>query len=67
MCGCIDRIDELLKPYNTKLGLTITFGKNLDALPALVTEQIEKGRGKKKATAMLPSFCPFCGTKYEKA
>ncbi|MHC1549427.1 hypothetical protein [Phyllobacterium sp. K27] len=55
-----------MKPRNTKLSLTITFGSTLDAFPSIGTEQIEKGRGKQKAVAMLPSFCPFCGEKYEK-
>lgn len=67
MCECIEKIDEMLKPHNTKLGLTVVFGQPVTVFPSLETEQIEKGRGKPKAKAMLPSFCPFCGTKYEAA
>jgi hypothetical protein len=62
MCGCIQHIDELLKPHNTRLGLTLMFVG--DPLPSIVTEQLEKGRGKPRAKAMIPSFCPFCGEKY---
>lgn len=67
MCECIEKIDGMLEPRNTKLGLTIVFSNPPKTYPSLVTEQIEKGRGKPKAAAMLPSFCPFCGAKYERA
>jgi hypothetical protein len=67
MCECVTRIDQLLKPHNTKLALTITFGAKCEAYPTIQTEQVEKGRGKAKAQAMLPTFCPFCGDKYEAA
>ena len=63
-CKCISRIDELLKPHNTRLALTIEFGEQMPVYPTIMTEQIEKGRGKKKAVTMMPSYCPFCGTKY---
>lgn len=64
MCNCISTIDEALKPHNTKLALTITFGGKCEAYPTIQTEQVEKGRGKPKAKAMLPSFCCFCGEAY---
>jgi hypothetical protein len=33
----------------------------------IVTEQIEGGRGKKKAVGMFATFCPFCGVRYQPA
>lgn len=64
-CNCITTVNKLLSTRNTKLGLTFVFSDPISDLPTLVVEQIEKGRGKAKAVAMLPSFCPFCGTKYK--
>lgn len=64
-CDCIRTLDAQLKPYNTRLGVTLVFGKTSAVYPTLVTEQVEKGRGKAKAKAMLPTFCPFCGVKYD--
>lgn len=64
-CECISTVNKLLQPRNTRLGLTFVFSDPISELPTLVVEQIEKGRGKPKAVAMLPSFCPFCGTKYK--
>lgn len=66
-CDCIARMDELLRPHNTRLGLTISFGRDAAAYLTIMTEQIERGRGKPKAVAMLPTFCPFCGTSYQAA
>ena len=65
-CNCITDIDEKLKPRNTRLALTITLTKDLDAFPTIATEQIDKARGKPKAVSMIPSYCPFCGVKYER-
>lgn len=65
MCECISRIDEKMKAYNTELALTLTFGENAEVYPTIMTQQIEKGRGKPKAKVVLPSYCPFCGVKYE--
>lgn len=64
-CNCITEVDEKLKDYNTKISPTIIFKSPSYVTVTLVTEQIEKGRGKKKAVTMLPSHCPFCGVKYE--
>lgn len=65
VCKCIERIDELLKPRNTRLSITIAFTEGMPAYPTIVTQQVERGRGKPKAVMMCPTFCPFCGTKYE--
>lgn len=65
-CDCITMINEKLVSRNTRLALTITLTKDLDAYPTIATEQIDKGRGRPKAVSMIPSFCPFCGVKYER-
>jgi hypothetical protein len=66
MCECIERVNEALKERNTKLALTFTFGKEAAAYPTIMTEIVVKVRGQRPAT-MLPSFCPFCGTRYHAA
>lgn len=65
-CNCVEEVNGMLKERNTRLTQAITFGDrkgNTNLL--LCTEQIEKGRGKKKAVSMFLSCCPFCGTRYE--
>jgi len=61
---CFDKIDnEVLAGYNTRLTFPIMLGEDKTPKPMIETEQIEKGRGKRKAVAMFASFCPFCGEK----
>lgn len=65
-CGCADKVDAMLAERNTRLTRAIVFSNNRGDNPNLmiVTEQIETGRGKPKASGMFPSHCPFCGVKY---
>lgn len=67
MCECADRIDEKLAEHNTRLVRAIVFSNSRNGNPNILlqTEQVESGRGKKKAVSMFPSYCPFCGNKYE--
>lgn len=58
---CFDEADEMLAKRNTRLTFPIMLGSDQTKLPMIVTEQIEKGRGKQKAIAMFASYCPFCG------
>lgn len=58
---CFVEVDEMLAGRNTKLEFPIMLGGDQTPLPMVRTEQIETGRGKKKATAMFATFCPFCG------
>lgn len=67
-CECVDEVDKKLAEHNTRLTKAIVFadrGTNPNLM--LRTEQIETGRGKKKAVSMFLSCCPFCGMKYEPA
>ncbi|PZR89667.1 MAG: hypothetical protein DI537_20700 [Stutzerimonas stutzeri] len=64
-CDCISNVNDLLKSRNTRIASTIVFSSPVKETVTIVTEQIEKGRGKAKACAMLPTYCPFCGTHYD--
>lgn len=70
-CNCADEIDEKLKDRNTQLSRGLVFARPKGQLPSnnpnliVDTYQIEKGRGKAKATVVFISFCPFCGVEYD--
>lgn len=64
-CDCISTVDAMLAERNTRIMLPIMMGADQTARPMIVTDQIETGRGKKKACGMFATFCPFCGLKYE--
>ncbi|MBN9601854.1 MAG: hypothetical protein J0G33_02875 [Afipia felis] len=67
-CNCIDEIDAKLAEHNSKLEVGFTLGseeRHSFVFPALRTEKIDK-RNRKKMGA-IPTFCPFCGTRYREA
>lgn len=66
-CDCITTVDAMLAERNTRIMLPIMLGRDQTPRPMIVTEQIESGRGKKKAVGMFATFCPFCGVRYEPA
>lgn len=59
--ACFDTVDAMLAERNTRLMFPIMLGGDQTPLPMIVTEQVERGRGKKKAVGMFATFCPFCG------
>jgi hypothetical protein len=63
-CDCITKVNEKLASRNTRLVCTINLADWAE-YPIVRTEQIETGRGKAKACAMQPTYCPFCGTRYK--
>ncbi len=65
-CECIETVNEKLAARNTRLTMTITLTQGLDAYPTIATEQVKTGIGMPKAIGMIPSYCPFCGGKYER-
>ena len=65
-CNCIDEMDALLAERNTKLSPTFIFTNPVRSVVTIETEVVAKKRGA-RPVAMLPTFCPFCGTKYEDA
>ena len=62
-CDCIQTVNAMLAERNTRIMLPIVFGDQTPRV-MIVTDQIETGRGKKKAAGMFATFCPFCGVKY---
>lgn len=61
MCDCIQTTNELLeRDHNSTLVV------NLFGTPRafISVTQLKTGRGQKKASLMIASFCPFCGEKY---
>lgn len=66
-CNCISTVDAMLAERNTRIMVPIMLGADQTPRPMIVTDQIETGRGKKKAVGMFATFCPFCGVRYEPA
>lgn len=66
MCDCIATINEKLRPQNARLSLTLTFGGDVTAYPHIPLEKLDKSKRGKAPTAFIPSYCPFCGEKYQK-
>ncbi|WP_206363503.1 hypothetical protein [Sphingomonas crocodyli] len=64
---CFAKVDAMLAERNTRLTFPIVFSEDMRRKPMIVTEQIETGRGKKKAVGMFATFCPFCGASLAKA
>lgn len=68
-CDCIPLTNEALKAYNCELALSFEIGRHTGLITttvALRTVLLEKKRGA-KALNILASFCPFCGTPYDRA
>lgn len=66
MCGCIDRVDGLLKERgNTALNVPMFVDDGPVRLFVETMKRDEKKRGKPEK--LFANFCPFCGEKYEVA
>lgn len=64
-CDCIEKLDAHLAEHNSKIEVGFTFGtaeRPGYVFPAIRTEKIDKRSRVKKG--VIPTFCPFCGTKY---
>jgi hypothetical protein len=63
MCDCIDRIDEHLAQFNTKIELPIwtESGKRTPFVQTMKKDDKKRG----KVRMVFASHCPFCGEKYE--
>jgi len=64
-CNCVESVNEKLATRNTRLSQAMMLVKTDHPGLMVETEQIERGRGKPKATAVFLTYCPFCGTRYE--
>jgi hypothetical protein len=65
-CACFDRVNKHLAERNTKLDALFNFSNGGAVTVALVTSLVEKKRGARPCI-MAPTYCPFCGKKYEKS
>lgn len=67
-CDCIDQMNAKLEPLNTKLSETFCIPR--DGSPGYTTVKIETekivSRGKGRAVLAIPSYCPFCGSKFDR-
>lgn len=67
-CDCLDDTNTLLAEHNTKLPGTIVLprdGRPGYVIATLLTEKVAP-RGK-RPVVMAPTFCPFCGLRYQPA
>ena len=65
-CDCMTKVNESLKDRNTRLltcFLLTRGGDGMDCLPMLAVEKVD-ARVRKRQMYVIPTFCPFCGTKY---
>jgi hypothetical protein len=65
-CTCIDKANETLAEYNTRIrrSLTIDFAKKTcGAHPMIETEKIDPHKRAAKKTVVC-TYCPICGKKY---
>ena len=66
-CECIDQMNAKLREHNTEIEETLCFprdGSPIFTLPMIGTKKIES-RVRKGPALAIPSFCPFCGERYQ--
>jgi hypothetical protein len=68
-CDCIETFGEKLREHNTRLCLTFGIPRDGSPMYHRPTIQVEKIETRKRVGPViaLPSFCPFCGERYEPA
>jgi hypothetical protein len=69
MCNCIIEMQKALEESNknTMLDIPITFSSNgqLKANRVMISTCKRDNSKREKPIKLLPSYCPFCGEKYE--
>lgn len=68
-CQCIEKLNELWLPHGQMVDTALwtdlrTDEKTLTVRIKSVVTQPKRGR---RAEAIVPSFCPFCGVAYKQA
>lgn len=66
MCNCIEITNKALveKDLNTQLSIAFSLKPEVPHKVIIATEKIDQ-KNRKKPITLIPSFCPFCGKKYE--
>lgn len=60
---CVERVNALLKEYNTRLMGVITFGEGPERIALATVKADDKVR--KKPALFFASYCPMCGVKLD--
>ena len=64
MCDCIEKLNNKLEPHNTAVSVSMDlFGGGPDKAVVATVKADDSKRGRPKA--LIASYCPFCGTKYD--
>jgi hypothetical protein len=63
MCDCIQKVNEKLKEFNTELDLLFYIDGSPNRVCLSTSKIIAHERG--RAKTMGPTYCPFCGVKYD--
>lgn len=73
MCDCLEKLDEKLQETHpgTSIGRLFLFSRDSNKTRTTAAITMEdgpsQGRGKPrvKAPQIIPTYCPFCGVKYD--
>ncbi len=64
-CSCIEQMDELLKKESLSLELVFSISGKVWPGIFATNEDVRKKGGRKIRKIMVPTYCPWCGKKYE--
>jgi hypothetical protein len=67
-CECLNTVDQRMRDagHNCRIARSYLLdGPKVGIFPTITTQLIEKKRGE-KPLALIPTFCPFCGERYNK-
>jgi hypothetical protein len=66
MCDCASNMNEMLVEKNTRLACAFRIVRgHLVAIPTLLSTEKINRYGPQKLPLVVPTFCPFCGVKYD--